>query len=252
MANLDQIYNLNKRYNRTTAVTEAFTANLNEGFNPNSIEKAITNRIAEMGPRFSRCFEFSLPTDIAILFIDVCNFSTRFKHLKGESIADYFDQYYNLVIPIIYRFGGEIDKIIGDGIIAVFGQPFLNEDYLTAIRYADACAKAIIEQTINTGFSSKVAFHAGSINYFKNKSGLYNEFTIIGKPLTELFRLESISINECVNYYDNSPVKIYYESRNVYLQSNSPITSIKWWHSHHDIINLKGVDYKNFYSIKLS
>ena len=37
------------------------------------------------------------------------------------------------------------------------------------------------------------------INYFKNKSAFYNELTIVGKPLTELFRLESISENEIKN-----------------------------------------------------
>ena len=44
--------------------------------------------------------------------------------------------------------------------------------------------------------------HCGTINYFKNKTGLYHEFTMIGKPLTELFRLESVSIDERINYYE--------------------------------------------------
>lgn len=252
MANLDLIYNLNKKYKKPTEITKTFAfTNLNEGFDPNNLEKGLSNRIAELGPRFTRYFDFCLPADVAILFIDVCSFSTRFKHLKGEKIGEYFDEYYDRVIPIIYKFGGEIDKIIGDGIIAVFGQPFLDEDYQTAIKSAEFCAKEIIEKTIGGDFSSKVAFHAGSINYFKNRSGFYNEFTIVGKPLTELFRLEGISLNDCINYYDSSPIKQHFEGRNVYSTGSSSPNYIKWWHSASEIKDLKGVDYKRFYSIKL-
>ena len=59
-------------------------------------------------------------------------------------------------------------------------------------------------------FASKVAIHSGTINYFKNKTGLYKEFTLIGKPLTELFRLESISIDQRINYYDETDIRPYY------------------------------------------
>src|SRR5690606_30664634 len=113
-----------------------------------------------------------------------------------------FDDYYNKIIPIIYEYGGEIDKIIGDGIICVSGQPFLTKSLQDCIKEADKCAKKIIEETHNTNkFESKIAFHFGTINYFKNKTGFYNELTIVGKPLTELFRLESISENERINYF---------------------------------------------------
>ena len=72
----------------------------------------------------------------------------------------------------------------------------LQED---CIKEADKCAKKIIRETYNNKFESKIAFHFGRINYFKNKSAFYNELTIVGKPLTELFRLESVSKNLRIN-----------------------------------------------------
>jgi class 3 adenylate cyclase len=116
------------------------------------------------------------------------------------------------VIPIIYEYGGEIDKIIGDGIICIFGPPFLGNDLKQNIKKANDCAKALIEATEGKEYSSKVAFHCGIINYFKNKTGLYKEFTMIGKPLTEIFRLESVSLDERVNYYSNTPIRLYFEA----------------------------------------
>ena len=59
-----------------------------------------------MGPSFTRYFDLGLPAEVVLLFIDVCSFSTRYSHLKGEEIAKYFDKYYDIIIPIIYEYGG--------------------------------------------------------------------------------------------------------------------------------------------------
>ena len=108
--------------------------------------------------------------------------------------------------------GGEIDKIIGDGIICIFGPPFQNIELNDNINKADQCARKIIRATQKTDYTSKVALHCGSINYYKNKTGLYKEFTIVGKPLTELFRLETISIDERINYYDDTDIRAFIET----------------------------------------
>jgi hypothetical protein len=203
MANLELIKKLNKKYNKTspfTSSTKSFS--LNESFDTTNIEASIQNNIRALGSNFSTYFDEGKDADVVLLYIDVCDFSIRFEHLNGKEISQYFDEYYDKIIPIIYKYGGEIDKIIGDGIICIFGQPFLTKSLKECINEADKCAKEIIKTTYNSNkFESKIAFHFGKINYFKNKSGFYNELTVVGKPLTELFRLESISNNERINYF---------------------------------------------------
>lgn len=203
MANLELIKKLNQKYNKRspfTLSTKSFS--INESFNSSNIEASIRNNIQSLGDNYSIYFDEGRDAEVVLLFIDICNFSTRFGHFNGKQISQYFDEYYDKIIPIIYKYGGEIDKIIGDGIICVFGQPFLEKSHKECIDEADKCAKKIIQETAGTNkFESKVAFHFGTINYFKNKSVFYNELTIVGKPLTELFRLESISENERINYF---------------------------------------------------
>jgi len=246
MANLDLIEHFREKYSPSSPKikTKAF-AFLNESFSPADMEKALSNEISGMGVNYTRYFDMGLPAEVALLFIDVCGFSTRHGNLVGEEIADFFHDYYDIIIPIIYKNGGVVEKIIGDGIVAVFGQPFLDAPFLTAVDNADTCAKKIIKATKNTRFSSKVAFHAGTINYFKNKTGFYSEFTMIGKLLTELFRLESIAKNDCINYYGDSEVRSYYTPHLVRgINSNTP-----WINFRYEISNLKGVNYDHFYAI---
>lgn len=252
MANLDFIKRLNEQYGKQSPVrTETRKFSINEAIDPNRLEKAITNSLASMGPAYARYFDLGLPAEVALLFIDVCSFSTRFGHLDGEDIADYFDKYYDVVIPIIYAHGGEIDKIIGDGIICIFGPPFLGNDIKRNIKKANDCAKEIIKVTEDKDYSSKVAFHCGTINYFKNKTGLYKEFTMIGKPLTEIFRLESVSLDERVNYYGDTEIRNYYEEIfNKTSLSGSASTKVEWTHCDHQLPALKGVVFSRYHSIR--
>jgi class 3 adenylate cyclase len=250
MADLDLIRKLNSQYGKASPIrreTKLFA--LNESLDIDRIEKGLSDSLTDMGPSFTRCFDFGLSENVVLLFVDVCDFSTRLGDLNGEDIGDFFDEYYDLVIPILYKYGGEVDKILGDGIICVFGPPFQCLSLDKNIEKANKCAKEIIKATEGTIFSSKIAMHSGEINYFKNKTGLYKEFTLIGKPLTELFRLESISLNEQISYYDGTAIREYYKS--LISNSRSRITSdAQWLHSNYLIKNLKGVSFKSLFSIE--
>lgn len=241
MANLEQIKKLNLKYNKASAFTRSIkTFSINESLDSKNIELSIQNNISSLGANYIQYFDDGKDAEVALLFIDICDFSSKNSSLNGNQISAFFDEYYDLVIPIIYEFGGEIDKIIGDGIICLFGQPFLNKTINECIIEADKCAKKIIVETkMKDKFKSKIAFHFGKINYFRNKSAFYNELTIVGKPLTELFRLESISENEKINYFvKHSFLSNWNENLNKNtlfwtLEEIKPIST-----------DLKGVDYK--------
>lgn len=249
MANLDLIKRLNIRYGKSSPLlSERKFFSLNESSDPDIILEAISDSTARLGTEFTKYFNNGLPADVVLLFIDVCGFSTRFSHFNGEEMGEYFDEYYDIVIPLIYKYGGEIDKIIGDGIVCVFGPPFQNIDLVDNIRKANMCSKKIIRATMNTKYSSKIALHCGTVNYFKNKSGFYKEFTLVGKPLTELFRLESISKEQSINYYYGTDIYDYYQDLYDYMRSLHKSTN--WVKLPYLINNLKGVTFKKFYSLK--
>lgn len=205
MANLELIKNLNQKYGKSspfTISTKSFS--LRESFETRHIDYSIQDNIDSLGANYAEYFNEGKEAEVVLLFVDICDFSSRHSSLDGKEISTYFDEYYDLVIPIIYEYNGEIDKIIGDGIVCIFGQPFIDTNLSDCISKADKCAKKLIVETKKKGkFASKIAFHSGKINYFKNKSGFYNELTVVGKPLTELFRLESISEDEKINYFVN-------------------------------------------------
>jgi hypothetical protein len=214
MANLRLIKSLNQRYEKKSMFRDIDFDRINESFSSfdgKQDRRSFSERIGNIGPQFKQYFVDSESANVYLLFIDICSFSTRFAHLSNRDLIKLLDAYYDLVIPIIYKHNGEIDKIIGDGIIAVFGAPFTEEQDLA--NKINDCAKELILATKDTPLYSKVAVNSGDIIYYHNQSIHYEEFTIIGKPITELHRLESISIDKKINFYHNSDYDQFLQGR---------------------------------------
>lgn len=161
-----------------------------------------TFSISNPKPEIIRHFETNTKENVSIIFIDITNFSTRFAGRTTNEIKTILDEYYNAAIPIIYDYDGEIEKLIGDGIIAVFGKPFSELSTDRLFQKGVECSKALVKRFKNTIKEVKVAFHFGEVMYYKTGSDLYEEYTMIGNTLTELFRLESVSENNSVNFFE--------------------------------------------------
>lgn len=253
MANFESIKHLNRKYGKQSQIVKYYNKlSINESFDRDKIEKAIQGSIGLISPDYARYFQYGLDVNAALLFVDICSFSTRFSNLKGDKISEFFDNYYDLIIPIIYEFDGEIDKIMGDGIIAVFAPPFSDKDIKELVNDVNLCATRIIEETKGTEFSSKVAIHSGTVNYYQNKSGYYSEYTMIGKPLTELFRLESVALDECINFFVDTDIHQFHKAaieKNILMGIMYSMPYGPYSRSH--ITDLKGIDYNGYYSLKV-
>lgn len=253
MANLEQIKYFNERFGKESSLTRKTKLfSINESLDPDNLKKAISNAITELGSGFNVYLEKGMSVDATLLFIDVSNFSTTQASLTGDAISDFFDEYYNIVIPIIYKFGGEIDKIMGDGIVCLFAPPFLTILPEERRKKANECAEEIVKATKNTKYASKVAIHSGEIKYFKNKSGYYKEYTIVGKPLTELFRLESVSNDGCINFFADSEIHKIHKETITKNNITGQMYGFRYGpYSRYNVDGLKGVSYSAYYSKKI-
>lgn len=244
MPNLLQIKALREKYTSNSVIKKSDIRLLSENFNKSKVEiKSLF--IRNNGDQdLIEYFENRKSAEVVLLFIDITSFSTKCSSLTNETLSLYLDNYYDTVIKSIYHHGGEIEKIIGDGIICVFGEPFLNDTISNLFKKADACAKDIIIELKETTKEVKIALHHGKIMYYKNKSENYPEYTMIGKPLTELFRLESIAESNSINFFHVSPYQnMECSSDGVYKYSRNNTHSY-WRKSNAKNFELQGVEWK--------
>jgi adenylate cyclase len=75
---------------------------------------------------------------VTALFTDIEGFSTLANRLEPEALIATLDRYFTEVSAIILRHGGMIDKIVGDGVHALFNAPLDQPDHINAALSAAA------------------------------------------------------------------------------------------------------------------
>lgn len=77
--------------------------------------------------------------DVSILFTDVQGFTSYAETASAREVIGTLNEQFELMVPIIERHGGHIDKFIGDGMMVVFGAPEFFRDH------ADRAVDAAVE-----------------------------------------------------------------------------------------------------------
>lgn len=140
---------------------------------------------------------------LTIFFSDIVNFSSITDSIESEMLSDVLNQYLNRMAEIATKWGGTIDKFIGDGVMVFFGDPEFTDDVTHAVNCARMALEMLAElkslrarwremgmfQTlrvrmgINTGYCTVGNF--GSNNRM--------EYTIVGGQVNIASRLETIA-----------------------------------------------------------
>src|SRR5437870_10550598 len=60
---------------------------------------------------------------VSVLFVDLVGFTARSDHADPEDVRATLRVYHELLKREIERFGGTVEKFIGDAVMAVFGAP---------------------------------------------------------------------------------------------------------------------------------
>ncbi len=62
------------------------------------------------------------------MFGDLVGFTSLSESLDPELVKNLVDQAFERLAADIVRFGGRVDKVMGDGLLALFGAPVMHED----------------------------------------------------------------------------------------------------------------------------
>jgi class 3 adenylate cyclase/tetratricopeptide (TPR) repeat protein len=94
---------------------------------------------------------------VTVMFADVVGFTSRSESLDVEDVGAFLEPYHRLIAAEVERYGGTIAKLIGDGVMALFGAPVAHEDdaeravrAALAIQHELACRREQQASTVHT------------------------------------------------------------------------------------------------------
>ena len=65
---------------------------------------------------------------VSVLFADLVGFTTLSEHRDPEEVRELLSRYFDRCRTLIERYGGTVEKFIGDAVMAVWGTPVARED----------------------------------------------------------------------------------------------------------------------------
>jgi class 3 adenylate cyclase/tetratricopeptide (TPR) repeat protein len=97
---------------------------------------------------------------VTVLFCDVTGSTALGESLDPEALRGLLARYFERMKAIIERYGGTVEKFIGDAVMAVFGVPVVHEDdALRAVRAAAEMVSALPE----LGLQARIGLTSGEV-----------------------------------------------------------------------------------------
>ena len=130
-----------------------------------------------------------------VLSLKLCNL---YGALNKQNINSYLKDYYSLSLPIINnKYGGKVDQISAQYIVAVFSDnfKFRNTTYSDILKDAYSCAKELISTLKANRFSVSISIAMGDLCFCQiaDTEALFDEVVCMGEPMLLANRLINIA-----------------------------------------------------------
>ncbi|MEO8439095.1 MAG: adenylate/guanylate cyclase domain-containing protein [Spartobacteria bacterium] len=135
---------------------------------------------------------------VTILFSDISGFTALAEKEDPEKVRELINACFDRLVPIVQKYGGTVDKFIGDEIMALFGAPIAHEDDAErALRAALEMMAALAE--FNRAQGTSLGLHFG-INTGRVVAGEIGgqsrrDYSVMGDAVNLAARLEDASSN---------------------------------------------------------
>jgi class 3 adenylate cyclase/tetratricopeptide (TPR) repeat protein len=129
---------------------------------------------------------------VAVLFVDLSGYTALSSKLDAEDLRRLVEAFYVKVEAAIARYGGTIDKHIGDAVMALFGAPIAHgDDALRSVRAALDIQAAMPELKDPSG--RPLASHAGIAGGEVVAGGIGRGYTVLGDAVNLAARLVELA-----------------------------------------------------------
>ena len=120
---------------------------------------------------------------VTILFVDIRGFTKFADRSTAREAVAYLNEFFGLVVPILTEHGGHANKLLGDGVLGVFGAPERLPDH--ADRALAAAEEMLVAVKSSFGERCRIGIgvNSGLVIVGTIGGGGFTEFGVIGDPV---------------------------------------------------------------------
>jgi adenylate cyclase len=155
-----------------------------------------------------------------VLFSDIRGFTSMSEAIPAREMVDMLNEYFELMVDIIFKYQGTLDKFVGDEIMALYGAPVsYGDDAVRAVRTALEMYQVLEALNVRREADGKqpikigIGINTGEVvaGYLGSSKAL--EYTVIGDSVNVGARLCSHAApGEClISEWTHEVVKDYFE-----------------------------------------
>jgi len=135
---------------------------------------------------------------VTVLFADIRGFTSLSEKMEADEVSMILNEYFTEIEPIITKYNGVINKFIGDAVMAIFGEPIIDEKHAeNAVKCANEMletVKKLQHKWLNEGkpkIEIGIGINTGEVFLGNIGSEKRMEYTVIGDTVNLASRLES-------------------------------------------------------------
>lgn len=138
--------------------------------------------------------------ELTVLFSDIRGFTNLSEALGPAEVGEFLNHYFEQMIDTVFAYGGTLDKLMGDAVMAFFGAPLeVNNHPLAAARCAIAMGQrletlkqsAYVPQGVDLEIG--IGLNTGEVIVGNLGSPQYIDYTVIGDNVNLGSRLEGLN-----------------------------------------------------------
>ncbi len=131
---------------------------------------------------------------VTVLFSDIVGFTALAEHMDPESVKHLIDRAFERLARDITNHGGVVDKVLGDGIIALFGAPVAHgDDAERAVRAGLAMQRTLgaLSSELDPPLRMRIGVNTGEVLVGTTSAG--GDYTAMGDVMNSADRLQGMA-----------------------------------------------------------
>jgi adenylate cyclase len=141
--------------------------------------------------------------EVTLLMSDVRGFTALAERLEATEVVAILNRYLSVMVELIHQSGGNIDEIIGDAILVIFGAPVVMHDAAArAVRCAlemQQAMEGVNDYNLQRGWPEiemGIALHSGDVVVGNIGSTKRSKYAVVGQTVNLTARIESFTVGE--------------------------------------------------------